>query len=159
MTSLNDLIKELQASKVQAKLEAPNRLMISVDKSKLRDIAALLKSKGLDHVISVTGMDYVEESKLEVVYHLSSYSAEGLTNVIVGLRTSTSYEDPNMPSLYPVYESAWTGERETYEMMGIFFEGHPDMRRMFLPEDFEGVYPLRKSFKIKLEGVFVDKPV
>ncbi len=159
MTSLNDLIKEIQASKIQAKMESQNRLSITVEKEKLREIATMLKSKGLDHVVSVTGMDYMEESKFEVVYHLSSYSDKDLTSVIVALRTSTKYEDPRIPSLYPIYESAWTGERETYETLGIFFEGHPDMRRMFLPEDFEGVYPLRKSFKIKLEGVFVDKSV
>ncbi|MEM1599727.1 MAG: NADH-quinone oxidoreductase subunit C, partial [Sulfolobaceae archaeon] len=68
-----------------------------------------------------------------------------------------SYKDPSLPSLYPIFESVWTGERETYEMLGIRFDGHPDLRRLFLDEDFEGVYPLRKSFKIKLEGLFVDK--
>ncbi|BBG24265.1 NADH-quinone oxidoreductase subunit C [Sulfuracidifex tepidarius] len=159
MTNLNDLMKEIQASKIQVKMESQNRLGITVEKEKLREVASILKSKGLDHVISVTGMDYAEESRFEVVYHLSSYSDKDLTSAIVALRTSTKYEDPQIPSLYSVYESAWTGERETYEMLGIFFEGNPDMRRMFLPEDFEGVYPLRKSFKIKLEGVFVDKPV
>lgn len=74
------------------------------------------------------------------------------------MREKTSYKDPVFPSLFKVWESVWTGERETYEMLGIVFEGHPELRRMFLDEDFEGVYPLRKSYKLKQEGVFVDKP-
>ncbi|MUN28362.1 NADH-quinone oxidoreductase subunit C [Sulfuracidifex metallicus] len=159
MTTLSELIKEFQSLKLQAKLESPNRATLVVDKDKLREIASLLKSKGFDHVISVTGMDYQEQSKLEVVYHFSSYTVEELKDAIVALRSSTSYEDPNFPSLYSIFESVWTGERETFETLGIYFRDHPDMRRMFLPEDFEGVYPLRKSFKIKLEGVFIDKPV
>jgi len=63
-----------------------------------------------------------------------------------------------VPSLMEVWKSAWTGERETYEMLGVRFSGNPDMKRLFLPEDFEGVYPLRKSYKIKTEGLFVDRP-
>ncbi|MEM4911788.1 MAG: NADH-quinone oxidoreductase subunit C, partial [Metallosphaera sp.] len=90
------------------------------------------------------------------IYHVSSYDLN-LGQVILALKTWATYKDPVVPSLLTVWGSVWTGERETYEMLGITFEGNPDMRRFFLPEDFEGVYPLRKSFKIRTEGLFVDK--
>ncbi len=158
--TLKDTLNKIQTElKCQVKVESDRRITITVpDKLILTKVAEYLKSIGFDHVKSVTGIDYPEQEKFEVVYHISSYSDLNLAKIIVAVRVSTSYKDPSIPSLYNIFESVWTGERETYEMLGIRFEGHPDLRRLFLDEDFEGVYPLRKSFKIKMEGVFVDKP-
>ena len=144
--------------KVTGKAESDTRGYIEVDKEKLVEVAKYLKEQGFDHVKSVTGIDYPDQNQFEVVYHISSYSNPDLARVILAIKSRTSYKDPRFPSLYSVWESVWTGERETYEMLGIIFEGHPDLRRLFLDEDFEGVYPLRKSFKLKQEGLFVDKP-
>ena len=67
------------------------------------------------------------------------------TRVYVMLRTPCTELDPHVPTLVPVWEGAnWT-ERETYDMFGIVFDGHPDLRRVFLEESFPG-HPLRKSF-------------
>ena len=67
------------------------------------------------------------------------------THVFVMLRTSCTELDPHVPSLVPVWMGAnWT-ERETYDMFGIVFDGHPDLRRVFLEETFPG-HPLRKAF-------------
>jgi NADH:ubiquinone oxidoreductase subunit C len=63
----------------------------------------------------------------------------------VMLRTSCSELDPHIPTLTPVWEGANWCERETYDMFGIEFDGHPDLRRIFLEESFPG-HPLRKSF-------------
>jgi len=155
---LSNIISQVIAIfKVVGKAESDRRGFIQVDKSQIVQVAEFLKSLGYDHVKSVTGIDYPDTEELEVVYHISSYSNLDLAKTILALKTRTKYSDPRVPSLYPVWESVWTGERETYEMLGIIFEGHPDLRRLFLPEDFEGVYPLRKSYKIKTEGLFVDK--
>ncbi|MEM0362345.1 MAG: NADH-quinone oxidoreductase subunit C [Sulfolobaceae archaeon] len=155
---IKNIINDIQTKfKCQAKVESDRRASIVVDKNMLVEVAKYLKSLGFDHVKAVTGIDYEDQEKLEVVYHISSYSNLDLAKIIIAIRTFVSYKDPSLPSLYPIFESAWTGERETYEMLGIRFDGHPDLRRLFLDEDFEGVYPLRKSFKIKLEGLFVDK--
>ncbi|ADB87690.1 NADH-quinone oxidoreductase subunit C [Saccharolobus islandicus] len=158
--ALKSLINDLQTKfKCQAKIENDRRITVIVpDKKIMKDVANHLKNFGFDHVKAVTGIDYLEQEKLEVVYHISSYSNLDMAKIILALRITVTYKDPSLPSLYSIFESAWTGERETYEMLGIRFEGHPDLRRFFLDEDFEGVYPLRKSFKIKLEGIFVDKP-
>jgi len=142
---------------LKVRIDSETRLSIEADKLEIVTVARALKEIGFDHVKSVTGTDYPEEEKIEVVYHISSYSNLELARVIVALRTSVSYKDPKLPSLYQIWESVWTGERETYEMLGVIFEGHPNLSRLFLPEDFEGVYPLRKSYKIRLEGLFVDR--
>jgi len=67
------------------------------------------------------------------------------THAYVMLRTSCTELDPHIPSLVPVWEGANWPERETYDMFGIEFDGHPDLRRIFLEESFPG-HPLRKSF-------------
>ena len=67
------------------------------------------------------------------------------THVFVMLRTTCTELDPHVPSLVPVWEGANWAERETYDMFGIEFDGHPDLRRIFLEESFPG-HPLRKSF-------------
>lgn len=144
--------------KVTGKAENEKRGYIQVNKSQILEVAEFLKSLGYDHVKAVTGIDYPDTQEFEIVYHISSYSNIDLAKTILALKTRVSYSDPRLPSLINIWDSVWTGERETYEMMGIVFEGHPDLRRLFLPEDFEGVFPLRKSYKMKTEGLFVDKP-
>lgn len=67
------------------------------------------------------------------------------THVYVMLRTPCTELDPHVPTLVPVWEGANWPERETYDMFGIVFDGHPDLRRVFLEESFPG-HPLRKSF-------------
>ena len=67
------------------------------------------------------------------------------TRVFVMLRTRCTEMDPRVPSLAGVWEGANWAERETYDMFGIVFEGHPDLRRIFMEESFPG-HPLRKSF-------------
>jgi NADH-quinone oxidoreductase subunit C len=67
------------------------------------------------------------------------------THVFVMLRTSFTELDPHVPSLVPVWAGANWPERETYDMFGIVFDGHPDLRRVFMEETFPG-HPLRKSF-------------
>ncbi|EZQ06978.1 MULTISPECIES: NADH-quinone oxidoreductase subunit C [Acidianus] len=150
------IVTELQKMKVSAKAESDTRGYVEVPKDRIVEVAKKLKELGFDHVKAVTGIDFPEQEKIQLIYHVSSYS-ENLYNIIFEIKSFTSYKDCVMPSLITVWESSWTGERETHEMLGVYFEGHPDMRRLFLPEDFDGVYPLRKEFKIKLEGLFVDK--
>ena len=78
----------------------------------------------------------------EVVYFLQSLDLNHLIEVkaIVG-----EHEDASLPSSYPVYRGALFQEREVYDLMGIRFEGHPDLRRLFLWEGYPG-HPLRKDF-------------
>jgi len=97
---------------------------------------------------SLTAVDRMEW--FEVVYHLESFRH----NRITALKVRTfEREDPVVPSLVPVWEGAILQEREAYDLFGIRFEGHPDMRRIFLWEGFSG-WPLRKDY-LNLPGPFM----
>lgn len=88
----------------------------------------------------LTGVDRIEW--FEVAYHLESFRH----NKLVALKVQTTDRDnPTVPSLVPVYLGAQLQEREAYDLLGIRFEGNPDLRRIFLWEGFAG-FPLRKDF-------------
>lgn len=95
----------------------------------------------MDFLSSVTGADYL--TYLETVYHFYS---TGLKTGPVTLRVRAKREAPKVPSLTPLYRSAELQEREAYDMFGIIFEGHPDLRRLFMWDQFEG-WPLRKDYE------------
>ena len=110
----------------------------------LPKVAKFLKeseSFRLDYLCSVTGTDYLQF--LESVYHL--YSMEKKTGPVV-LRVRAKKENPKIPSLVSIYRGAEFQEREAYDMYGIVYEGHPDLRRIFMWEGFEG-FPMRKDYQ------------
>ncbi|MEZ4554587.1 MAG: NADH-quinone oxidoreductase subunit C [Dehalococcoidia bacterium] len=83
----------------------------------------------------------------EVVYHLQSLDQNH--QIVVKARVY-EHDDASIPSVYPVYKGALLQEREVYDLMGLRFAGHPDLRRMFLWEGYPG-FPLRKDF-LQIEG-------
>lgn len=112
-----------------------------------------------DFLSCLTGMDYgVEDGRLGVVYHLSSipYHLQ-LTLKVSKPNNRNEDELPSFPSVTSVYRTADWHERETFDLVGIYFEGHPDLRRILLPDDWEG-YPLRKDYKAAeyYKGIKVD---
>ena len=127
------------------------------DVNNLKNVASALNEMGFDHCVSVTCVDY--KTKMSVIWHVSSYSKDEYKGVIVQLRIDVNV-DPNhgiwrqgfrapmvdVPSLVDVWRSAEFLERETHEMFGINFVGHPDLRPILLSEDFYGKWPLRKDF-------------
>lgn len=109
----------------------------------LTRVAAFLKTAPaykFDYLSCVTGADYL--TYLECVYHL--YSMEDKTGPLV-LRVRTDRENPVIPSLVPVYRGAEYQEREAYDMYGFRFAGHPDLRRIFMWDGYEG-FPMRKDY-------------
>jgi NADH:ubiquinone oxidoreductase subunit C len=113
-------------------------------------VATFLRdSMGFDHAESVAGTDYPKNNQIEVVYHLGSYSREDLGAHILWLTTRTNRDDAWLPTLINVYKSVEYHERECYEMLGVYFEGHPRNDRFLLPEDWADIPPLRKDFRIK----------
>jgi NADH-quinone oxidoreductase subunit C len=131
---------------------SPNRLSATVDSIKIVEVAQKVNSLGFDHVKSVTAIDFPEENKIDIVYHISSFLNVELAKVIFELRTSIDRQDPKIHSVIDVWPSAEYPERETLDLMGVTFEGLPLKERLFLLDNFEG-FPLRKDFKIKIEGV------
>ena len=101
-----------------------------------------------DFLSSITGVDYgLEPGRFGVVYHLASIPYQTQLTLKVSKENSRDLNDlPVFPSITTVYRSADWHEREAYDLLGIFFEGHPDLRRILLPDDWEG-FPLRKDYK------------
>ena len=108
----------------------------------LLKVTAFLKDSDLrlDYLSSLTGADYIQY--LETVYHL--YSTEKKNGAVV-LRVRVPRDNPKVPSLVPIYRGAEFQERESYDMYGIIYENHPDLRRIFMWEGFEG-FPMRKDY-------------
>ncbi len=98
--------------------------------------------QAFNYLTSITAVDFIEENYLEVVYHLVSM-AKG-TLLVLKVRTADR-DDPVVPSVIDIWRTAEFQEREIYDLFGIRFAGHPDLRRIFLWDEFKG-YPLRKDF-------------
>jgi NADH-quinone oxidoreductase subunit C len=94
-----------------------------------------------DVLSNETGVDYKAKGVIEVVYHLYSYPHR---HAIV-LKVDAPRDQPVVPSVEAVWKAANWLEREIYDLLGVTFEGHPDLRRLLMPEDWIG-YPLRKDF-------------
>ena len=97
-----------------------------------------------DYLECITGVDYPDLKKIVVVYHVYSYSQKHR----VVLKAFLDREDPAMPTLVNVWSVANWQERECFDLLGVLFEGHPDLRRLLMPDDWEG-HPLRKDFEEK----------
>ncbi len=125
------------------------RRNLKVAKENLVELIKDLKSKGYDHLSLITGID--RKDRLEVVYHLHNMKE----NEYVVVRTETT--DERMPSISSLYASANWEEREQYDMLGIVFEGHPNLKRLFLPESWVG-HPLRKNYDLsKVQYINMDE--
>ena len=128
----------------------PLRIKILVEPQDIVAVASFLRdSMGFDHAESAGGTDYPKDNQIEVIYHLGSYSREELAAHILWLTTRTDRDDARLPTLINVYKSVEYHERECYEMLGVYFEGHPRNERFLLPEDWADIPPLRKDFRIK----------
>jgi NADH-quinone oxidoreductase subunit C len=124
---------------------------LEVSPSSIRDVLSHLRAGGDDffeQVVSVHGNDYFpDEPRFGVHYEL--LSMERLDRLHVKLRVRDGEQVPTITDLFP---TANFQEREVYDMFGVVFDGHPDMRRILMPEDYEG-YPQRRDFPMGGEPV------
>ncbi len=133
-------IAQITGKAVAPRREHGDYLGIEVDATNLVAVCRFLRDQlGFDLLSSISGVDMLDH--LETVYHLRSLARGQLLQIKVRLDS----EKPEVPSVVSVWPTANWLERETYDLFGIRFTGHPDLRRMLLDDDFEG-YPLLKSF-------------
>jgi NADH-quinone oxidoreductase subunit C len=122
---------------------------IHVAPGAINDVLATLRAKGFTSLVSVHGLDYFpEEPRLGVQYEL--LDMEKLDRLTVKLRVPI--DAPTVPSVTPDWPTADHQEREVYDMFGVIFDGHPDLRRILMPEDYEG-HPQRRDFPIGGEPI------
>ena len=130
-----------------------------VPASRLQAVLSCLKSDlGFDMLSEITAIDYLEyegaTDRFGVVYVLiNTRTGERLV-----LKTFVNDPDPELPSMYPLWKSADWLEREVYDMFGIKFAGHPDLRRILMPEEFTA-FPLRKDYPLQGRGERHNFPV
>ena len=127
-----------------------DKAAVDVAPARVNEVLAFLRERGFNFLASVHGLDYYpEEPRLGVQYELLDMTA--VDRITVRLRVPT--DAPNVPSVTPAWPTADHQEREVYDMFGVIFDGHPNHKRILMPEDYEG-FPQRRDFPIGGEPVF-----
>ena len=129
-----------------------NELTLIVDTSKIEEVCRYLHdTEGLEFkfLSDITGVDYYpEEPRFALCYHMLSMTS----GVQLRLKAYWSDGDDPVPSVTGIWQSANWEEREAHDMFGIGFSGHPDLRRLLMPDDWQG-YPQRKDYPLGYETV------
>ena len=122
----------------------PRRIFIIIDKKAFgKTIRYLTKRMGFSHVSTITGVDVGKE--IEVIYHLNR---DG--KIELSLKVRVAKDKPVLPTVTNIIPGATLYEREVHDLLGVTFEGHPDLSPLILPEGWsQDVYPLRKEWSIK----------
>jgi NADH-quinone oxidoreductase subunit C len=140
-------LKERFPESIQGSDEFRGDLTIFVRTEDIVRVCEYLKTDPdllFDMIIDLSGVDmYRPEGRFEVVYNLYSLS----NSMYLRLKVKVDEDNAVVPTVSGVWSGAGWHERETYDMFGIRFAGHPDLRRMYMPEDYEH-YPLRKEFPL-----------
>ncbi|GHE31012.1 NADH-quinone oxidoreductase subunit C [Sphingobacterium griseoflavum] len=144
---LHEKFGEMAVLRVDAQ---PLQPILVVNSELIVDICLFLRdTEGcyFDFLSNISAVDYFPEKRFAVVYHLSSIPYQTQVTLKVEIDNERLlHELPVMPSVSSVWRTADWHEREAYDLMGIFFSGHPDLRRILLPDDWDG-YPLRKDYQ------------
>jgi NADH-quinone oxidoreductase subunit C len=148
---MNQLIVDTLRARFPEAIEGINEfrddLTVQVKKQDIVPVCEFLKNDpalSFEMLLDLLGVDmYRSEGRFEVVYNLYSLR----NKKYLRLKVLVGEKDPVVPTVTGVWSGANWHERETFDMMGIKFSGHPDLRRLYMPEDYE-YYPLRKDFPL-----------
>jgi NADH-quinone oxidoreductase subunit C len=157
MVELSELQAKFGSELVESTFRDNRR--VDVPAAKLFDVLACLKSDhGFNMLVDITAVDYLEYEgavdRFGVVYMLLNIdSGERLI-----VRTAVNLPDPKLPTVYSLWKGCDWMEREVFDMFGIEFDGHPDLRRILMPEEF-AAFPLRKDYPLKGRGERHNFPV
>jgi NADH-quinone oxidoreductase subunit C len=132
-----------------------NRATLVIEPGSVRGVLAHLRDGGYSFMASLHGVDYYpEEPRLGVVYELLDMARVDRISVKLRLPSGAAEVDSALPERPgdPGWPTAVHQEREVFDMFGVVFRGHPDLRRILMPEDYEG-YPQRRDFPLGGEPV------
>ncbi|HYY92159.1 MAG TPA: NADH-quinone oxidoreductase subunit C, partial [Candidatus Dormibacteraeota bacterium] len=114
-----------------------SRVNITVAPEKIVEVAVFLRDKlGYEYPIGVSAVDYNRESRFEIVYHLSSIRNQDQKDIVVNLKESVPRNTPRATSLVKVWPGVENYERESLEMFGLQFDGHPHPEKLFLNDNW-----------------------
>jgi len=151
-TGLELLAQELRDRDADSVLDTEHfrgQAAVHIAPGAVREVLEQLRAKGFGFLASVHGLDYFpEEPRLGVQYEL--LDMREVDRITVKLRVSL--DDPTVPSVTPAWPTANHQEREVFDMFGVIFDGHPDLRRILMPEDYEG-HPQRRDFPMGGEAI------
>ncbi|MBI2902531.1 MAG: NADH-quinone oxidoreductase subunit C [Candidatus Methylomirabilis oxyfera] len=133
-SQFGEAVKASEVKGVEARMD--------VERGKSYEVLVALKGMGLDYLNCISSVDRIASGELEAVYNLSSLNEPAKAMV----RVRVPREDPVVRSVVPLWSAADWHEREAYDLMGIRFDGHPDLRRILTSEDWVG-HPLRKDYQ------------
>jgi NADH-quinone oxidoreductase subunit C len=151
-TELELIAQELRDADNESVLDTEfhrGRAVLVANPPKIKPVLEHLRGKGYTFLASLHGVDYYpHEPRLGVLYEMLDRTR--VDRISVKARVST--DDPRIDSVVEMFPGANFPEREVYDMFGVVFDGHPDMRRILMPEDYEG-HPQRRDFPIGGEPV------
>jgi NADH-quinone oxidoreductase subunit C len=151
-TGLELIAQDIREADPDAVLDAVHfrgRATLIVNPPAIRSVLEALRVKGYSFLASLHGVDYwPDEPRLGVIYEL--LDMESVDRISVKVRVHT--EEPRVASVMDLWPGANHHEREVFDMFGVVFEGHPDLRRILMPEDYEG-WPQRRDFPLGGEPV------
>ena len=144
----NPAIAAIQAALPAALLDAKfdrGELTLKIAHEHIRAIAALVQKAGYNFLEDVTCVDYYPgEPRFQVIYHIVSHSLKARVRLAAPIESI----DLDIDSIVPVWPSADFYEREVFDLFGIRFSGHPNLRRIMMPDEWEG-HPLRKDYPVE----------
>lgn len=144
----NAAIAAIQGAMPDALLDAKfdrGELTLKIARDQIRAAAALVQKAGYNFLEDVTCVDYYPvEPRFQVIYHILSHSLKAR----VRLAAPVESIETEIDSITPVWPSADFYEREVFDLFGIRFAGHPNLRRIMMPDEWQG-YPLRKDYPVE----------
>ncbi len=143
-----EFLSQITSKYPDVKLEwmKERRLKVSTTQTRIKELGLFARdSLGFDHISAVSGVDWIAKNELEVDYFIGS-SVPGQEDFILAISEHVARDNPVVPTMVDVWKGAEYHERETHEMFGINFQGHPNQSHILLPEDWNDLPPLRKDY-------------
>ena len=148
---LEALKSEFGGKLVEARVVRPQLVQVAIDRADLLGVCRYLKERqGFDHLGCISAVDWKDH--FESVTHVESYAS----GCVVQINARIPHDDPKIDSLCGLWNAANYHEREAWDLMGIVYEGHPNLTRILLPEDFK-FHPLRKDFPQEVDRQYISR--
>ena len=144
-------LKDAFGGSINETSEFRGQTSITIDKDSFTQIAEHIKNElGFTYLLDITAVDHLgnRTPRYDVVYHINRFGPDIDENIILRLKVPLPEDDPKIQTATSIWRGANWLEREIYDMFGLNFIGHPDPRRMLLPEHYEA-FPLRKDFDVR----------